>query len=135
MKFILKEKARDGLVTMAWAVLMASITLRGLYERLYLTEWDIILLFVTSMIAGIVLVDAVVIVLSYVASFVISVIIMLICLTLPAMLGKLVHALLGELLYQEAIILIVRSLLPAPVVLCFIGGLIGGIIGETLKLR
>jgi hypothetical protein len=132
---VLKAKLRDISVILCWGVLIASITLQGLYQRLYLTAWDIALLFLASVIAGIVLVDAVVIVVGYMASFVISMIVIFVCITLPATLGKLMHALLGEILYQEALILMVRTFIPLPVVLCFLGGLTGGIIGEALKLR
>lgn len=135
LKAVLKAKLRDISVILGWGVLMASITLQGLYRRLYLTAWDIALLFFASVIAGIVLVDAVVVVLGYIASLVISMIIIFICITLPATLGKLMHALLGDVLYQEALILMVRTLIPLPVVLCFLGGVAGGIIGEALKLR
>ena len=135
LKLNFKAKRRDMLIVVGWAVLIASITLQGLYERLNLTIWDMGLLFAVSVIAGMVLVDAGVIILGYIASLTISMVIMFICLILPAALGKLVHVLLGDLLYQEAIILIFRSMIPIPVVLCIMGGLVGGIMGESLKLR
>ena len=132
----LKIRVRSVLVTLGWAITIASVVLQTLYQRPLLTALDVTLLFLISVLAGMALVDAEVIVLSYVGSLSLSILIMFGCLTLPAALGRIRYAQLNELLYGGAVVMILRSMFPAlwPLV-CLIGGLAGGFAGEKLRLR
>lgn len=119
----------DILVTVGWGVSSASITLQALYVRSFVSLWDLALLLVVSVLAGMILVDVEIIVISYVGSFLLSLLMMFFCLTLPATLGRIQFAELGQ---TVAVIMIFRSVFPIPVILCPICGLIGGVIGEKL---
>ena len=135
LRTILDKRMKDILVMIGWAIIVASVVLQALYQRWSLTGLDMVLLFIVSVLAGMVLVDPEVIVLSYAGSIFMSVLIMFVCLTLPATLGMLTYVVLEQLLYSEALSTIVKSLIPIPIILCLMGGLIGGFIGEELGLR
>lgn len=134
---MLRERTWDVLMILGWGATMASIMLQALYERLFstLTAWDLLLLFLVSVLAGMVLVDPTVIVLGYVVSLSVTTIIMFICLTSPALLGVLLYPAFREVMYEGALVTVFRTILPVPLIVCLIAGLIGGVIGERLRLR
>lgn len=125
---------KNVLIIVSWGFLMASIVLQALYTHMSLTALDILLLFVVSVLAGMILIDIKTIVLGYICSFFLSVLITFICLTLPATLGIFEYAMQSEALYRVAISVIFTGVFPAPIILCFIGGFVGSAISEKLNL-
>ena len=131
---MLKLEAKDVLVIISWGFLMAAIILQALYANASLAALDILLLFVVSVVAGMLLIDIKTILLGYTCSFSLSVLITFICLTLPMTLGTFEYAAQSEALYRAAVFMIFTSFFPAPIILCLIGGFLGSAIGERLNL-
>lgn len=130
-----------------WALMIASIVLQALYSghsadiavlTTYgptLTMVDLALLFVSSVFAGLVLVDVEWVVTSCFGALGISSFIMFLCLTLPITLGIIANPILKQYLVEGALILIIRSLVPSGIITCLMGGLSGGILGEMLAIH
>ena len=131
---MLKLEAKDVLVVISWGFLMAAIILQALYANASLAALDILLLFVVSVVAGMLLIDIKTILLGYLCSFSLSVLITFICLTLPVTLRIFEYAALNEALYRAAVFMIFTSVFPAPIILCLIGGFLGSAVGERLNL-
>lgn len=130
----LGQRLKYVLVMIGWAVIDASIVLNSLYERANspLSPFHLAALLAVSAFAGFVLVDARIIVLSFVGSFSLSIFLMVFCLTLPGTLGIFSYYIVREVLLEGSIVMIVRSVLPAPLIICLMGGFFGGIVGERL---
>lgn len=133
---ISRESGSVVLIAVSWSAIMSFIMLQAIYQRAFLSFLDLAFLFAFSVFAGLILVDVGRVIWAYVGAFSVSVLIMFFCLTLPATLGKVRFAFLGSLVYQQALILIVSNIfLPTPVVvLCLLGGVLGGFLGEFLHL-
>jgi hypothetical protein len=128
------ERIKDSLVAVGWAVVDSSIALQALLRGPVLTIVDFLLLFAASLLAGMVLVDSKEIILGFFGSIFLSFLIMLFCLTLPVTLGVVKHV-LWEFMVATAIIMMFRGLFPTAIIVSFLGGLLGGIVGERLSFR
>ncbi|MEM2146416.1 MAG: hypothetical protein QW279_13725 [Candidatus Jordarchaeaceae archaeon] len=122
-----RKFVEDVLVILCWSVIISSVILRTVYETPLLTSSALFILFVLSVIAGAILVDAVKVVLGCAASMLLSVLFSFLCLISPSF--YLPYS-LGQLVYTEAIIMIFRIMVPTVPIVCFLGAAIGGYIGE-----
>lgn len=131
---MLEQRLKYVLVMIGWAILDASIVLNALYERANapLSPFHLAALLAVSILAGVVLVDATIIVLNFAGSFLLSIFLMLLCLTVPATLGIFSYPIARQVLLEGSIVMVVRTLLPAPLIICLMGGFVGGIVGERL---
>lgn len=133
----MRDRERNILVTVGWALMMASVILQALYERLALETLDLVFLFFISVVAGVVLIEADAIIYGWLGSLLMSAAMIFAFLTLPATLGVLGHVASGGALATGATVVVFRSMiLPSPTFLiCLVGGLAGGFIGERFRLR
>jgi len=122
----------DAGVTLGWAVMVASLIVQALYVRQALTESEIVLLFVVSVVAGALLVDIERMVLSFVMAFGLAVVFSYFCLILPSLLGLVGVA--AEALYSAAVAMIFPAVFPSPFFVTILGGFLGSFIGESLNL-
>lgn len=130
------RRVREVLVTVGWAITIASIALQALYQGFeLLPPLSLALLFIVSVLAGVVLVEPGIIVFGFFGALAISMLVMFVCWVSPAVLGTLPYAILGGFLYEAAFATVFRSLVPAPVILCLMGALFGGVIGERIMIR
>jgi len=120
------------LVAVGWAIVIASVFVQSLYVRPALTEFEIILLFLASAVAGAVLVDIEKLIVSFFLAIGLAIFLSYFCLVLPSVLGF--AGVAGEALYSAAIVMLFRSVFPAPFIFILLGGLLGSFIGERLNL-
>jgi len=138
----------DILTMLGWGTVLGTIGLHTLYERALrlllgkaleefafapLRPLDLLLIFLVSVLAGAILLEPEKILIGYVSSFVLSGLIMFFGLSLPATLHALKFSWSGEyldLFYSGSLDFTVRALLLGPIVICLIGGMLGGIFGE-----
>jgi hypothetical protein len=117
----------DVLVILGWSMIISSIVLQTVYETPLLTSSALFILFVLSVIAGATLIDAVKVIIGCAVSILLSVLFSFLCLIFPSFyLGSS----LSQLVYAEAIIMIFRVMVPTVPVVCFLGAVIGGYVGE-----
>ena len=131
----LKEKLKDALVVVGWGVTSASIILRSLYEGASLTWLDYGAIFLVAVLAGSILVDIERIVYGLVPSILFSIFILFFCLTLPATLGKVGRFAPLEAFYSGVVVMVFRSVFPITIIMSFLGGFVGGLVGERLRVR
>lgn len=139
-----KRIAKNLLVMMGWAVSIAAIVLQAFYGgHAYhmttlttygpaMTSFDTVLLLAPSALAGLIMVDAGLILLSCFAALGVSGLIVFLCIISPNILGIVAHPILQQELVRAAVIFIFRSFVPAGIILCLIGAVLGGIAGERL---
>lgn len=139
-----KRTVNNLLVIMGWAVSIAAVVLQAFYSghsyhigalTTYgpsMTAFDTVLLLVPSAFAGLILVDAGFILLSCFAALGVSTLIVFLCIISPNILGIVAHPVLQQELMRAALIFIFRSFVPAGIILCLVGGVLGGIAGERL---
>lgn len=127
----MRRKLIDIVATVAWAVVLSSITLPALYVRGSLVELDLVLLFLGSVVVGVVLADLERAVLGFVVATALSLIIIYVCLNLPVFFHL---AVAEEALASGAIVMIFRGIFPIPVVAILFGGLLGSFLGEKFDL-
>jgi hypothetical protein len=128
----LRQELKDVVATAAWAVVISSVILPALYTRGSLVESDLILLFLGSVVAGLVLADLERLILSSVVAIALSLVIIYLCLNLPAFL----HLATAETaLAESAIVMIFRSIFPIPLIAILFGGLLGSSLGERFDLH
>lgn len=97
-----------------------------------MVELDLILLFLGSVVAGLVLADLERLILSSVVAIALSLVIIYLCLNLPAFL----HLATAETaLAESAIVMIFRSIFPIPLIAILFGGLLGSSLGERFDLH
>jgi hypothetical protein len=125
MKFI-----RTLLTVVGWSFAVASIVLQCLYERPILSEVDLALLFLVSLLAGAALYDAKKVMLGFVVSLGLSSLIIFIFLSSPAFLGMARHLERVDILYAGNVTMMFRNMFPLFFVSCFIGAVVGGFLGE-----
>jgi len=128
----LNERLKAALIVISWSLIISSILLRALYERPILSVLELALLVIVSIFAGAVMANARTVVLGYIASIILTIFITYFSLVLPVLLNKIGFAPLGDLVYQQAIIMVFRGIFPVPIFLCFIGAFVGGFLGERL---
>ena len=131
----MKEKLKDALVVVGWGVTSASIILRSLYEGASLTWLDYGSIFLVAVLAGSILVDIERIVYGLVPSILFSIFILFFCLTLPATLGKVGRFAPLEAFYSGVVVMVFRSVFPITIIMSFLGGFVGGLVGERLRVR
>jgi len=120
-------------VTLGWAVILSNILLNAIYQGLPVNIWILLSIFAVSVFAGLILVNIDRIVAAAIVSLILSILIMFFCLSLPAILAKIEPG-LEDLLYAGALGWIVKYIFPFPTLLCILGGLIGGMVGEWMKI-
>jgi hypothetical protein len=113
-----------------WAIMLSAVVLSALYRgpTLGWVEWA--LLFAVCLFAGAILVDLDVVVLSFFGAFLLSVLLDFLSLSLPALLGVLEHAAQREALFQWTAVLVVRTVVPLPLMYCFAVSLVGAFLRE-----
>jgi len=131
----LNNKIADLLLTVGWSVTTSFIILQALYQRLQepLTPTEVVLIFIVSAFAGMLIVDAEAIILSYLGLLSLSILTVYFSLTLPASLGVIQYASLRAILFEGVIGIVTRIALLYLLLPCLIGGILGGILGERLK--
>jgi hypothetical protein len=117
-------------VVVGWALIIASILLHSIYQTQSISPFDFVLLFLTSVFAGLVLVDIRTILFGYLVAFFIAVAFMFICLVLPAILAVFTYSEFAEVIYREATRLVFLAVFPFSFFVCFVGGFVGGALGE-----
>lgn len=130
---MLRVGAKDVATTVGWAIVIASIVSQALYVRVSLIELDLILLFLTSVVAGSVVADLETLIASFLAAMVLGLLMIYSLLTLPSIL-KIAGVASGDL-YSGAILMIFRNVFPIPLIIVLFGGLLGSFVGERLRLR
>jgi len=123
---------RHFAVMLCWTTMFSAIVLNALYRDLVLNWFDWILLLAVCLFAGAVIVDIDVVVLGFFSAFLLSLLVIFLCLSLPAMLGVLQHIAQREALYQWAVVLVARTLVPLPLMYCFAASLVGAFLRERL---
>lgn len=131
----MKEKLKDALIVAGWGVTTASIILRSLYEGASLAWLDYVSIFLVAVLAGSILVDIERIVYGLIPSILFSIFILFFCLTLPATLGKVGRFAPLEAFYSGVLVMVFRSIFPITIIMSFLGGFVGGLIGEKLRVR
>jgi hypothetical protein len=129
----LNASFKNLLVILGWSIIVASIILQRLYQGPLLLAQDYFIVFVASILAAMIIVDAKTIILGWMGSTLISISIMLVCLSLPGIVDEVSTNFVLEFLYAGAIVMIFRAIFPVTIILIFIGAIIGGIIGERIQ--
>jgi hypothetical protein len=128
----LKQELRDFIASVAWAIILSSVILPALYARASLVESDLVLLFLGSMVVGVVLADLEQLILGFVIAIALSLVVIYLCLNLPVFL----HLAVAEgALASSAIVMIFRGIFPIPFVAILFGGLLGSYLGERFDLH
>ena len=117
-------------VMLGWALMLSAVVLSALYRGPSLDWLEWALLVAVCMFAGAVLVDLDVVVLGFFGAFLLSMVVGFLCLSLPAFLGVLEHAAQREALFQWSIVLVVRTLVPLPLMYGFAASMIGAFLRE-----
>jgi hypothetical protein len=133
MTLKLNKNLKNIAVITGWTVTIASIILQRLYQSPLLIAQDYVLIFVVSMLAATILVDTRTVIQGWVGSTLAAIALMFICLTLPGITDKVVSDFLLGFLYAGAVTMIFRAVFPAAIIVCFLGAIVGGIIGESLR--
>lgn len=137
-----RERLKGALIIVGWAFGIAAFVLKAFYEnplafKYYLlnpvysgsSALNLVLIFVISVIAGIVLVRPEWILTGCAGSLALSFIVAFVVLSQPAF-GADVSGAVMELIFFRSISIIFKMMVPTVVVLSFLGGLLGGIVGE-----
>lgn len=131
---------RNTLITLGWAFITSTIALNALYLGLQkpLAITDMLLFFLVSIFAGLLLVDAGTIMISFIASLAMNAVMIYFVLTLPFTLGVIQYAPLREMLAstltEAAFGIILRIVILNLMVPALLGVILGGIIGERLGI-
>lgn len=125
------------MITAGWAVIACSIILNTYFQSFNapLSAPEFLVIFLASVLAGMILVDPETIVLSYFVLLALSIAILYVSITLPALLNVVGSAALGESLSDEAVSVIARSVFLYLLIPCLMGGILGGVVGERFKFR
>jgi len=137
-----RQRLKGALVTVGWAFGIAAFVLKAFYEnplafKYYLLNpvysglsvLNLVLIFFISVIAGIVLLKPESILIGCAGSLALSCIVAFVVLSQPAFVAD-VSGAVRELIFFRSISIIFKMVVPIVVVLIFLGGLLGGIIGE-----
>jgi hypothetical protein len=136
----LNLRIRYALITLGWALITSTIALNVLYHGLQrpLAASDMLLFFVVSIFAGLLLVDAEAIMISFIALLAINIVMIYLSLTSPVMLGVIQYAPLRQMLTsaltEGAIGIVVRITILNLMVPALLGVILGGIVGERLRI-
>lgn len=136
----MENKIRHILIILGWALITSTIALNTVYQGLQspLTPTDILLFFIASVLAGLLLVDAEAIMIGFVALLGINAVTIYFCLNLPAILNVIqfgpLREMLAEALSTGALGIVVRITILNLMVPALLGVILGGIIGERLRI-
>lgn len=123
------------LIPCGWTILISSIILQALYISPMLMWFHWLLLLLASILSGILLVDLKRIVLSYFVVVALSLFVIIFCLALlPVIAGKVLLETVVDTLLGSAMVMVVRSTFPGVWIMCLLGGILGGGIGERLRV-
>jgi len=129
-----KTGIKTILTVFSWGIIYASIILQARFSgKEFLSAIDFSLLFAISVLAGLVLKDFKAIVFGSVGALLFSVFLMFVALTLPVLLNYMPYSFQGEFVYLIAIQMIFRIMFPTALFVCFLGGVLGGFLGEAIK--
>jgi hypothetical protein len=137
----LRETIIDLAITLGWAILFASIMLQYLYLPKYSLVAtillappleNVILLFSTSLLAGMLLIDPLKVVSAFIIAFATALLIMFTALLSPVLLGTATGSYAGNAISTGAIGFIFGSVFPTATFTTLLGGFAGGILGEML---
>ena len=141
-----KHKTKVFAITIGWAILLSGIILWAFYTGhsydIYalstygpsLMLEDLVLLFVFSVFGGLVLVDMETVVFSSFGVLGLSIVIVLFCINLPSILGVITYWVWSQYLLNAALTFVVRSFMLCSVI-CIMGALLGGFLGERMHIR
>jgi hypothetical protein len=136
----MQDKLRNVLITVGWGIIAATVTLSVLYEGLQrpLTILELALIFVCSLLAGMLIVDAESVIICSLGAVVIAVVLIYIGLTMPVTLGVAQYGplreMLAETLTTSAVSIIVRVAILNLLIPTLLGAIAGGILGEYLHV-
>jgi hypothetical protein len=131
---------RNTLITLGWALITSTITLNALYHGLQkpLAATDMLLFFLVSISAGLLIVDAGAIMISFIVLLAMNTVMIYFVLTLPLTLGAIQYAPLREMLTNAlteiALGIVVRIAILNLMVPALLGVIVGGIVGERLRI-
>lgn len=144
-----RQRLRSTLITVGWALCSALVILRTFYEntqdpfawRYYLhnpvysgfSVLNLLLIFVISVIAGILLIRPESILIGCTGSLALSGLVMFVILSQPAFFSG--DIVVQELVYFRSITIVFKMMVPIVILLSFVGGILGGITGERLRWR
>jgi len=133
----MKGKIKNLLVMLGWTAMTATFVLQGLFQGLQkpLPLLNVALLIVASIMAGLVLVDAEVVLYCYLGMILTSTATIWTSLAIPALLNVVTSPAAKAILYEGSIGITLRTALLYLMIPCFIGSIIGGIFGERWRLR
>lgn len=131
---------RNVLITLGWAFTTSTIALSAVYLGLLkpLTIIDMLLFFLVSVFAGLLLVDAGAVMTGFIALLALNAVMVYFFLTLPFTLSVIQYAPLREMLTstitEVAFGIVLRIVILNLMVPAFLGVVLGGIIGERLGI-
>jgi len=118
-----------------WTILTSSIILQSLYTSPTLSWFHWLLLLLASIFSGILLTDLKTVVLGYFVVIALSLFFIIFCLSiLPVITGKVLFAAALDTLLGSAIVMVIRSTFPGVWIMCLLGGILGGGVGERLRV-
>lgn len=141
-----KREIKNILITSEWTILLSGVILWAFYSgHSYSLEAlstygpafmldDLVIVFAVSVFAGLILVDLESIVFGSVGVLGSSVVIVFLCINLPSFLGMIEYPALREYLQVAAVNFIFRSFMLSGVI-CLMGALLGGFLGERMRLK
>lgn len=130
-------KVENIFVMLGWSAIISFIILNSVYQKFLepMTIKEVALIFAVSIVAGILLVNPETIVLAYIGSLAITTLTLYASLTLPASLIAITNPTLRAALMEGAIGIVARIVLIVIVVPPLVGSLVGGMIGEKMRIR
>jgi len=139
LEYVVAVEIKIGniLVMLGWSIITSFIILNSVYHKFLepMTIKEVALVFAASVLTGMLLADPEAIILAYIGSLAITTLTLYVSLTLPASLIAITHPSLRAALMEGAIGIVTRIVLIVVVVPCLIGSVLGGMIGEKMRIR
>lgn len=147
---ILRGIWKDMLIIVVWAAGIAAIALKTFYDNPLAFRYfsqdslfsgldliNLVLIFIVSAVAGILLVKAETILIGFIGSLALSILLMIVWFTLPVITGEVYspYVMIMEMFFFRAISVTFRLLFPGIITFGFLGSLLGGFVGEKLRMR
>jgi len=128
-RIFLSERVRLILIVVVWGVALASVFAQAVYQRAYLTYFDIGIAAAVCLFAGSVLLTIERALIGYLAAVTIAGTILYTMVTLPATLGTLVPP-ADLVLYYLWVTILFNALIPFPFMILLVSSIVGSLIGE-----
>ena len=130
---IVWRKPRTIAIVIAWGVTNASIILNAFLNGREMLEWyDLLLLFVISGFAGVLLAEVKAIVLGVFEALFLSVLLTYVCMILPVLLGNVSGFYQANVIYWLALGVIFKAFFPLGLIAFIMGGMLGGFVEDWL---